>query len=262
MIEWATIEEWVRTWLDVINYTFDNAINALTISPFDSSITVIDTAMTAVEGVALVLVSMFFAIQLCNDAMLLKIQSYEQVFKLFFKFILAKVIVQNARGIMGILFNGFNFIAETLGETNYGFLSSFNTDAIIAQPADAGFLNLNYLMKYLEAMPTFLILMGACWVINLILIGRLFEIIVYTVISPIPLATFAGEGWHDSAKAFIKSYAAVCLQGLVVMVMFYAFAQVADLLGGTDSMGITITALALALGVAKSGQWARQAVGV
>jgi len=261
MIEWETIEEWVRTWLDVINYTFDNAINALTISPFDSSITVIDTAMTAVEGVALVLVSMFFAIQLCNDAMLLKIQSYEQVFKLFFKFILAKVIVQNARGIMGILFNGFNSIAETLGETNYGFLSSFSTDAIIAQPADAGFLNLNYLMKYLEAMPTFLILMGACWVINLILIGRLFEIIVYTVISPIPLATFAGEGWHDSAKAFIKSYAAVCLQGLVVMVMFYAFAQVADLLGGTDSMGITITALALALGVAKSGQWARQAVG-
>lgn len=261
MIEWETIEEWVRTWLDVINYTFDNAINALTISPFDSSITVIDTAMTAVEGVALVLVSMFFAIQLCNDAMLLKIQSYEQVFKLFFKFILAKVIVQNARGIMCILFNGFNSIAETLGETNYGFLSSFSTDAIITQPADAGLLNLNYLVKYLEAMPTFLILMGACWVINLIIIGRLFEIIVYTVISPIPLATFAGEGWHDSAKAFIKSYAAVCLQGLVVMVMFYAFAQVADLLGGTDTMGITITALALALGVAKSGQWARQAVG-
>ena len=101
--------------------------------------------------------------------------------------------------------------------------------------------------------------MGACWVINLILIGRLFEIIVYTVISPIPLATFAGESWHDSAKAFIKSYAAVCLQGLVVIVMF--FSQVAELLGGTDSMGITITALALALGVAKSGQWARQAVG-
>lgn len=47
----------------------------------------------------------------------------------------------------------------------------------------------------------------------------------------------------------------------MVIVMFYAFSQVAELLGGTDSMGITITALALALGVAKSGQWARQAVG-
>ena len=99
MIEWETVEGWVRTWLDMINYTFDNAIQTLTVSPFDSSITIIDTAMTAVEGVALVLVSMFFAIQLCNDAMLLKIQSYEQVFKLFFKFILAKVIVQNGDSV-------------------------------------------------------------------------------------------------------------------------------------------------------------------
>lgn len=261
LIEWETVEGWLSDKIAMINYAFDNAIATLSVSPFDSSITVIDTAMTAVEGVALVLVSMFFAIQLCNDAMLLKIQSYEQVFKLFFKFVMAKVIVQNARGLMGIIFNGFNGLASALGEVNYGFLSSFDSSALLSQPEDAGFLNLNYLVQYLEVMPTFLILMGACWVINLILIGRVFEIVVYTVISPIPLATFAGEGWHDSAKAFIKSYAAVCLQGLVVVVMFYAFSQIADILGGTSQIGITITALSLALGVAKSGQWARQAVG-
>jgi len=261
LVEWETVESWLNDKIAVVNYTFDNAINMLSISPFDSSIRVIDSAMTAVEGVALVLVSMFFAIQLCNDAMLLKIQSYEQVFKLFFKFVMAKVIVQNARGLMSIIFNSFNSLADSLGEMNYGFLSNFDTSALLEQPVDAGFLNLNYLVQYLEVMPTYLILMGACWVINLILIGRLFEIVVYTVISPIPLATFAGEGWHDSAKSFIKSYAAVCLQGLVVVVMFYAFSQIADLMGGTNQIGITITALSLALGVAKSGQWARQAVG-
>ena len=261
MIEWDTILQWVQTWIDMVNYAFDSAIQTLTLSPFDSSITVINTAMSAVEGVALVLVSMFFAIQLCNDAMLLKIQSYEQVFKLFFKFILAKVLVQNARGLMGIIYNGFNQIAVQLGETNYGFLNSFTPEALVTKPDSAGFLNLNYLVKYLEAMPTYLILMGACWIINLILIGRLFEIVVYTVISPIPLSTFAGEGWHDIAKAFIKSYAAVCLQGVVVIVMFYAFAQIVELLGGTSTVGITITTLSLALGVAKSGQWARQALG-
>ena len=103
--------------------------------------------------------------------------------------------------------------------------------------------------------------MGACWVINLILIGRIFEIVVYTAVSPIPLSTFAAEGWHDTAKGFIKSYAAVCLQGLVVVLMFYSFSQVVDLMGGTDTVGITIIALSLALGVAKSGQWARQALG-
>ena len=261
LIEWDTVEGWLADKIAQVNYAFDNAVQTLTVSPFDSSITVIDTAMQAVEGTALVLVSMFFVIQLCNETMMLKVQSYEQVFKLFFKFIMAKVIVQNARGLMEIIFNGFNSLASGLGELNYGFLSGFDTDALLSKPEKAGFLNLNYLVQYLEVTPTFLILMGACWVINLILIGRLFEIIVYTVISPIPLATFAGEGWHDSAKAFVKSYAAVCLQGLVVIVMFYAFSQVADLLGGTSQIGITITALSLALGVAKSGQWARQAVG-
>ncbi len=261
LIEWETVEGWLSDRIAEVNYTFDNAVKALTISPFDSSITVIDMAMKAVEGTALVLVSMFFAIQLCSEAMLFKIQSYEQVLKLLFKFVLAKVIVQNARGLMGIIYNGFNSIASSLGELNYGFLSGFDTSAILEKPDEAGFLNLNYLVQYLEVTPTFLILMGACWVINLILIGRLFEIIVYTVIAPIPLSTFAGEGWHDSAKAFVKSYAAVCLQGIVIIVMFYAFAQIAELLGGTSQIGITITALSLALGVAKSGQWARQAVG-
>lgn len=261
MIEWETILEWVKTWLEMINLTFDSAVKTLSVSPFDNSITVINTAMAAVEGVALVLVSMFFAIQLCNDAMLLKIQSYEQVFKLFFKFILAKVLVQNARGLMGVIYNGFNQIASSLSMENYGFLNSFQPESLIVKPDSAGFLNLNYLLKYLEAMPTYLILMGACWIINLILIGRLFEIVVYTVISPVPLSTFAGEGWHDIAKAFIKSYAAVCLQGIVVVVMFYAFSQIVDLLGGTSKVGIVITILSLALGVAKSGQWARQALG-
>ena len=261
LVDWDTVEDGVYDWLCMINNAFDTAMETLTVSPFNSSITAIDTALAAVEGVALVLVSMFFAIQLCNEAMLLRIQSYEQVFKIFFKFILAKVIVQNARGLMAIIYNSFNSVASSLIEDSYGFLSGFGTSDLLPEPDDEGFLGLNYLVKYLETMPTFLILMGACWVINLILIGRIFEIVVYTAVSPIPLSTFAAEGWHDTAKGFIKSYAAVCLQGLVVVLMFYSFSQVVDLLGGTSTIGITIVALSLALGVAKSGQWARQALG-
>ena len=261
LIEWKTVEGWVYDWLCMINNAFDTAISTLTISPFDGRITAIDAVSNAVEGVALVLVSMFFAISLCNEAMLLKIQSYEQVFKLFFKFILGKVIVENSSELLGIIYNSFNSIALGLIKEKYGFLSGFEAKSIISKPAEEGFMNINYLIKYIETMPTYLILMGACWVINLILIGRIFEIVVYTAVAPIPLATFAAESWHDIAKGFIKSYAAVCLQGLVVVVMFYAFSQVVDILGGASKIGITITALSLALGVSKSGQWARQAIG-
>ena len=51
MIAWSTVKGWVHTWIDMINAAFDDAIATLTVSPFDSRITVIDTAMTAVEGV-------------------------------------------------------------------------------------------------------------------------------------------------------------------------------------------------------------------
>jgi hypothetical protein len=194
--------------------------------------------------------------------MLLKINSYEQVFKLSFRFIIAKVVVENSRGLMAIIWNSFNSIATSLGTDNWGFLSTFNTDDILVEPTEAGFLNLNYLVKYVETIPTFFILMGCCWVIYLILIGRLFEVVVYTVLSPIPLATMSGEGFQDSAKNFVKSYGAVCLQGVIVIVMFYAFSQMSAMLGGTSTLGLTVTALSLAMGVAKSGQWARQAVGL
>ena len=34
MIDWSTVEQWVRDWLDVINYTFNNAIrNTSSINP-------------------------------------------------------------------------------------------------------------------------------------------------------------------------------------------------------------------------------------
>ncbi|MBR1823378.1 MAG: hypothetical protein IJ779_03995, partial [Ruminococcus sp.] len=123
IIEWETVEDWVYDWLCMINAAFDTAMETLTISPFDSSLTAVSTAMSAVEGVALVLVSLFFSMQLCNEAMLFKLQSYQQVFKVFFRFILAKVIVQNASALMGIIYNSFNGRAAVLDEESDGFLS-------------------------------------------------------------------------------------------------------------------------------------------
>ena len=94
LIDWDTVDDWVYDWLCMINNAFDTAMKALTISPFDSTITAVDTALAAVEGVALVLVSMFFAIELCNEAMLLKIQSYEQVFKIFLRQYRTRIVRQ------------------------------------------------------------------------------------------------------------------------------------------------------------------------
>ena len=47
--------------------------------------------------------------------------------------------------------------------------------------------------------------------------GRFFKIYLYTAIAPIPLSTFAGEPTSHIGKSFLKSYAAVCLEGAIIV---------------------------------------------
>lgn len=51
--------------------------------------------------------------------------------------------------------------------------------------------------------------------------------LLYTAIAPIPLAGFAGEPTASIGRSFIKSYAAVCLEGAVIVlacIIFSVFA--------------------------------------
>ena len=47
--------------------------------------------------------------------------------------------------------------------------------------------------------------------------GRFFRLYMYTALSPLPLASFAGEGTSSIGKAFIKSYVGVCMEGAVII---------------------------------------------
>ena len=52
--------------------------------------------------------------------------------------------------------------------------------------------------------------------------------LLYTAIAPIPLSTFAGEPTQSIGKSFLKSYAAVCLEGAVIVlacIIFSVFAS-------------------------------------
>lgn len=260
---WDTFSNMIQNDLNSINDSFESSLKILNMNPFDNSVVIDPTITSGVKAVSLTLVSLFFVMQFCNEAMYLRLQSYEQILKLMFKFVLAKVLVDNARGLMGIIYNTFNGLVVGISNKASGIMSTFDVASIATKPSEKGWFGFNYLTAFISAMPTILILKGACWVISIIFIGRLFEVIIYSTIAPIPLATFAGEGWSESCKTFIKGYAAVCIQALVIMLMFQAFNAISQLAtAGGSRFSITLTALALALGVVKSGQWSRQAVGL
>ena len=70
------------------------------------------------------------------------------------------------------------------------------------------------------------------WVLSFIMIlsvyGRFFKMYMYTAIAPIPLSSFAGEPSQNIGKSFLKSYAAVLLEGAIIVlacIIFSVFAS-------------------------------------
>lgn len=120
--------------------------------------------------------------------------------------------------------------------------------------------------------PIFLIMKAIAYVIFVIVIGRVFELTIYTVFAPLPLATFASETTHDVAKNFLKNYIAVVIQLAVIAMMFilysamnlYIIKWITDNYGAdatTKLMNLVILAV-LGLGVVKSGTWAKKICGI
>ena len=110
-----------------------------------------------------------------------------------------------------------------------GFGSTEDTvlpDEIIEAVEDCGFF---------ESIPLWAVtLIGGLFitVLSFIMImsvyGRFFRLYLYTAIAPIPLSSFAGEPSQNIGRSFLKSYAAVCLEGAIVVLACIIFSLFAS----------------------------------
>ena len=113
--------------------------------------------------------------------------------------------------------------------TAAGFGSTEDTvlpDEIIEAVEDCGFF---------ESIPLWAVtLIGGLFitVLSFIMImsvyGRFFRLYLYTAIAPIPLSSFAGEPSQNIGRSFLKSYAAVCLEGAIVVLACIIFSLFAS----------------------------------
>ena len=119
-------------------------------------------------------------------------------------------------------------------------------------------------------MPYFLAFKAMAILIFVITIGRVFELCIYTLLAPLPMATFASETTHDVAKNFLKKYIAVVIQVAVILVMFAVYKGVVSYMKlndpGSSWAAIKfidlVCFMSLGLGVMKSGAWAKSICGV
>lgn len=144
------------------------------------------------------------------------------------RFILAKAAVTHGMELMSAIFTIIQNTISTI-MTASGIGTSTMTslpDEMITTIESCGFW---------ESIPLWAVtLIGSLFitVLSFIMImtvyGRFFKLYIYTAIAPVPLSTFAGEPSQNVGKTFIKSYAAVCLEGAVIVlscVIFSLFAS-------------------------------------
>lgn len=289
---WNDLKDFCVNAAKELNEMFQTCIDIMNMSPFSipagssgtSVNNIIDTVVGVVSGTAMTLCVLFFLMEFAKKSLDLQWVKWENVFLFLLRLIFAKVVVENSREIMEFVFDAFtgltnsiqNSLTNTLGS---GFLDVsrgpklFLTDAEIELfngdgVGDSGvWFGLDRLMKQIELMPSIFIAKGVIVVTAIMIFARMFEIMVYTMASPIPLSTFSNEEHRQIGIGFIKSYAAVCLQGLMIIVMFYTFSVMGDYidsLNGTwlsGSFGILIRTLVLGLGIFKSGSWSKKLVG-
>ena len=191
--------------------------------------TVIEGINGALQAIGCALLVLFFVmgiVKTCSSFAELK--KPEMVFKCFIRFVLAQAAVTHGMELMTALFKVAQGMISTI-MTASGMSALTDTtlpDEMVTIIEDVGFL---------ESIPLWAItLLGSLfiWVLSLIMIltvySRFFKLYLATAIAPIPMASFAGQPSSSIGVAFLKSYAAICLEGCIIVlacVIFSAFAS-------------------------------------
>lgn len=237
-------------------------------SSYPGLYSVIKEIHQAILPVAYSLLTLYFLLDFLNKSMNFSFVRWETVVSCMVKLVFAKFVMEHVFDLLEIIFHVSSYLTSIVGAKGSS-ASLYNVDF---SAMEAEYNGMSWFAKQLyrfEIMPFKLVLQGIKIVIMLIVFGRLFELLIYTAVAPIPLATFIHDSLSGTGRRFIMEYAAVCLQGIVIIVGCVIYAAIASSItfggftGGGDIevwKGI-LSALALLLVVVKSGSWARKLTG-
>lgn len=183
----------------------------------------------ALQAVGYALLVLFFVVGVVKTCgSFTDVKKPEHAVKLFVRFAIAKGVVTYGLELMMALFQIVQGVISTIMDTaGLGTAQqAVLPQEIVTAVEDCGFF---------ESIPLWAVtLIGGLFitVLSFIMImsvyGRFFRMYLYTAIAPIPLSTFAGEPSQNVGKSFIKSYAAVCLEGAVIVLACIIFSLFAS----------------------------------
>jgi hypothetical protein len=190
---------------------------------------IILTINDALKAIGLALLVLFFVagvIRTCGSFS--EIKRPEHALKLFIRFALAKAAVTYGLDIMMAFFRIVQGIISTaMNAVGSGVQNNLVLPDIIRQKiSEVGFWDSIPLWAVTLIGSIFIIILSFIMIMSVY--GRFFRLYLYTAIAPVPLSTFAGEPTSQIGKSFLKSYAAVCLEGAIIVlacIIFSVFAS-------------------------------------
>lgn len=190
---------------------------------------VITTIHGGLQAIGYALLVLFFVVGIMKTCgSFAEMKRPELALKLFIRFGLAQGVITYGMELMLALLEIIQgVISNIMGHAGFGApQTAVLPSEIVTAIEDCGFF---------ESIPLWAVtLIGGLfiWVLSFVMIlsvyGRFFRLYMYTAIAPVPLASFAGEPSQSIGISFLKGYAAVCLEGAIIVlacIIFSVFAS-------------------------------------
>ena len=194
------------------------------------------------QAIGLALLVLFFVVGVVKTCgSFAEIKRPEAAVKLFIRFALAKAVVTYGLELMMALFTIVQgVISSIMSAAGMGAAQETVLPAEIVSTIES--------CGFWESIPLWAVaLIGGLFitilsfVMVLTVYGRFFRLYIYTAIAPIPLSTFAGEPSQQIGRSFLKSYAAVCLEGAIIVLACIIFSLFASSPPAVDPNAAAVT---------------------
>lgn len=275
-------KEIVLSWILSIVNGFDENVNSvriiLTEDIFTGNVHTIAMALSnIVKPIAYTIIGLCFLIEFLKITINMDVLKWEFGLKCFFKLVFAKACIDISAQLMeAIYFTAVEWITKMSQPIGAGSVStSFGANAAVK------FNELLQTCTWYEALGyvctlvlPFLIVMLVGLAVKVIAYARMFELMVYIAIAPLPCSFLPLEdgGGSRIPKKFFLNFASVCLHGVFIIISIQLFNIIcneqldaaitnsAEM--GTASNVMLLASLVLILAVTKSGSWAKQVLDV
>ena len=185
---------------------------------------VIENIYGGMQAIGLALLVLFFVVGVMKTCgSLTEIKRPEQALKLFLRFAIAKMLVTYGMDLMLSIFKiSQGMVSKIMSMANITNSTNTTLPTSMIETIES--------VSFLKSVPLWavtiiggLIVTVLSFVMIMTVYGRFFKLYLYTALAPVPLSTFAGEPTQNIGKSFLKSYAAVCLEGVIIILSCIIF---------------------------------------